>query len=219
MFDLNTSSVPTYGVGGSRAKTSAWPIKGRDRDWPEQEVAFSIDLLTWLERSALDGWFSRTSSDSLMPVVERISRRSSSAWTNSGISWRGECWTRNTSEAPSDADEPSLSQVICRTAPLESFLAPEPLQKWMDRHSSLGRTLPADLVAAIETQICTLSSMRRSGESQVPALKPRGTDSTVSLTPSTPEEVPTLYVRRMLASEYERLQGFPENWTDIDSEP
>lgn len=36
------------------------------------------------------------------------------------------------------------------------------------------------------------------------------------LIPSTQGEAQTLFVRRMTASEYETLQGFPENWTLID---
>jgi hypothetical protein len=49
-----------------------------------------------------------------------------------------------------------------------------------------------------------------------PARKVKDSATMDSPTRSTLGEVPTWSVRRMMASEYEVLQGFPENWTDVD---
>lgn len=78
--------------------------------------------------------------------------------------------------------------------------------------------LPEPLIQAYQKQISILSSMQVLDEKQLRDLKQKGTEMTEKPTPLTQEEVQMLYVRRMLPSEYERLQGFPENWTLIDSE-
>ncbi len=78
--------------------------------------------------------------------------------------------------------------------------------------------LPEPLIQAYQKQISILSNMQVSDEKQPQGLKQKGTGTTEKPTPLTQEEVQMLYVRRMLPSEYERLQGFPENWTLIDSE-
>ena len=61
--------------------------------------------------------------------------------------------------------------------------------------------------------------MRELAEGQVQDHKEKVTETMEKLILSTPEEARMLYVRRMLPSEYETLQGFPKGWTDIDSEP
>lgn len=78
--------------------------------------------------------------------------------------------------------------------------------------------LPEPLIQAYLKQISILSSMRVSEEKLQPVLKQKDIETTAKLTPLTQEEAQMLFVRRMLPSEYERLQGFPENWTLIDSE-
>ncbi len=78
--------------------------------------------------------------------------------------------------------------------------------------------LPEPLIQAYQKQISILSNMQVSEEKQALAPKLKGTETMEKHIPLIPEEAQTLYVRRMLPSEYERLQGFPENWTLIDSE-
>ena len=55
-------------------------------------------------------------------------------------------------------------------------------------------------------------------ESLQQAPKHKATETMEKPTHSTAEDVLTLYVRRMMPLECERLQGFPENWTEIDIE-
>ena len=55
-------------------------------------------------------------------------------------------------------------------------------------------------------------------ESLRQAHKQKGTEMMEKPTPATHEEAPMLYVRRMLPLEYERLQGFPDNWTLPDGQ-
>ena len=74
------------------------------------------------------------------------------------------------------------------------------------------------MMTAYQKQISFLSNMQALAEEQVQARKEKDTETMERLILSTPEEARTLYVRRMLPSEYERLQGFPVGWTEIDSE-
>lgn len=78
--------------------------------------------------------------------------------------------------------------------------------------------LPEPLIQAYQKQISILSNMQVSDEKQPQVLKQKDIETMEKPIPLTQEEAQMLYVRRMLPSEYERLQGFPENWTLIDSE-
>jgi hypothetical protein len=156
--------------------------------------------------------------DCLTAETGEISNMSSKHWMTSGISWRGEYWTQNTLERPSAAAECSLSQVIKTTAPRECFLGIEHLEKWLARANYRSVPLPAQLEAAFKKQISLLSNTPPSEENRKPGRKQKDTETMGKPIRSIQEEVRTLYVRRMMASEYEVLQGFPENWTLVEQE-
>lgn len=210
--------IQQSGVEDSPAKTSASLIKESGKDYKGTGAGSSTDLLNLLNSLSQNGSFSKMSWAFSIATTEETSKLLSRPWMNSGIAWRGEYWTQSTSERPNADEERLLSQVIETQAPQESFLTTSQLTQWMNRHGSRGHTLPVELQRAIETQISLLSSMPPSAEKTVQAHRQKDTDLTVKRTPSIQEEAQTLYVRRMLASEYEALQGFPTNWTDVDSD-
>ena len=74
------------------------------------------------------------------------------------------------------------------------------------------------MMKAYQNQMFFLSSMQELAEEQAQARKEKATETMEKLILSTPEEARMLYVRRMLPSEYEKLQGFPVGWTETDSE-
>ena len=74
------------------------------------------------------------------------------------------------------------------------------------------------MMKAYQSQISFLSSMRALAEEQVQDRKEKVTEMMEKLILSTPEEARMLFVRRMLPSECEVLQGFPKGWTEIDGE-
>lgn len=76
--------------------------------------------------------------------------------------------------------------------------------------------MPSDLRKTLESQITTLSNMPELDASLQRAPKQRDIEMMEKRILATPEEAPMLYVRRMLPSEYERLQGFPRDWTQTD---
>ena len=125
---------------------------------------------------------------------------------------------RNTLEHHKDVEESTLWEVMETSAPLEYFLKREQLELWISRAWEKNFPVPEELSNAIEMQISSLSNTQVSVGKQVPAHKLKDLGTTVKPTPSTQEEVPTLFVRRLMPSECERLQGFPKGWTETDTE-
>jgi len=148
----------------------------------------------------------------------RISDTSLNGWMNSGMVWRGEYWTLNSSERPNDVVESSLSEVIERQAPYKYFLTVEQLNSLLTRAAVRGKALPRDLEEAIRKQISILSSMPELDECIRLGRNPKDTDPMERLGHLTQEDLPMLYVRRMTPSECEALQGFPEGWTNLGTE-
>jgi len=159
------------------------------------------------------------SRDCLTVTKGEISKFSSKSWMNSGMAFRGEYSMLNTLEHPNDVEECTLSQVLEISAPLKYFLKKAHLVSLLERASERKKPLPTDLEEAIKKQIAMLSNMRVLEENRQLALKPRDTETTEKATRSTAGAVQTLYVRRLMPSECEKLQGFPTNWTAIDIEP
>jgi len=156
--------------------------------------------------------------DSSTVIVEKISKRSSVAWMNSGMAFRGECLTLKTLEHHNDVVVCTLSQVVDHSAPLKYFLKADQLKKWLKRAKTKKFPMPKELVKAMERQASTQFSTPQLVENQTQGLKAKASGTTAKHTPLTQEEAQTLFVRRLLPSEYEKLQGFPENWTATDIE-
>lgn len=125
---------------------------------------------------------------------------------------------QNSLEHRKDVEERTLSQVLEPSAPLKYFLSVEQIQSLIARANDRGTSLPPAMMKAYQSQISFLSSMQELAEEQVQDHKEKVTETMEKLILSTPEEARMLYVRRMLPSEYEQLQGFPKNWTAVDSE-
>ena len=170
------------------------------------------------KRGVLRGSFLKMFPGYSTATVEKISERSSGAWMNSGMAFRGECWMLNTLEHHSDVVVSILSQVVTPSAPLKYFLSPAQLQKWLERAKTKKLLLPQDLSKALKHQVSIQFSTPRSADNQAQGHKAKGSETTVKHSRSTHEEVQTSFVRRLLPSEYEKLQGFPENWTATDIE-
>lgn len=210
-----------FGPAAFPAKTSATPAPTVVVS-PESDQASSSVLSNWYETIliALPGSSSKTFRASLAVTKGQTSQPSSVRWMNSGILWRGECLMLSTLEHLSVVEECSLSQVIQTTAPQECFLGPAHLEKWLHRAELRAPNLDPLLKRAFRNQISSLSNTQQSAESHIgPVLKERATAMTAKPTPLTRGEAPTWSVRRMMASEYEKLQGFDQNWTALDLEP
>lgn len=218
MSNLKTSPKPKSISGDSLAKISLSQTKENEKVSQENEVVSSSSSPNLQEPLNLDGYCLKMFPDCSTQTVEKISELSSPRWMSSGMAFRGECWTQNTLEHPNDVVVSTLSQVLEPSAPLRYFLNKEQLQSLINRGEA--RTTPMDptLKDCLNSQIATLSSMPELEESLLQVHKQKGTVTTEKLTRATQGEAPMLYVRRMLPLEYERLQGFPDDWTLPDGQ-
>ena len=73
-------------------------------------------------------------------------------WMNSGIVSHGEFWTRNSSEWPSDAAVCFLSDILEPNPPQRFSLSQTACQGILNRAVKRGRSLPAELDAALRAQ-------------------------------------------------------------------
>lgn len=203
------------GVEGSRVRTSRLPT--REREGASRGIAAASSLRSpRLSRGTCRHMSSlKTSLGSSTAVRGRISRLSSERWANSGMSAHGGFWMQNISERHKGGAGSSLSQVLETKAPLRYFLTPEQLRRYLRRMQTRSGGLPSGVTASIKSQIAYLSSMGASAESQARGRRPKAGGPTARRGLSTLGEAPTLFARRMLPSECERLQGFPKDWTLI----
>lgn len=92
----------------------------------------------------------RTSQERSRARKGRLSDSSYPRWMTSGMVWRGEYWTRNSSEYHKDADVSFLSDVlVTRWVPLKYFLSPKACAGIIRRAVTRGRPLPPMLAEAL----------------------------------------------------------------------
>ena len=170
------------------------------------------------KRENLNGLSSKMFQDSSTVIKEKILDASLKSWMNSGMAYRGEFSMQNILEHHSAVGESTLLQVLETSAPLEYFLRKEQLELWLKRAWEKKFPVPKLLEKVMKKQITLLSNMRVLEEKRALGRKLKDLGTTVKPTRSTRVEAPMLYVRRLLPSECEKLQGFPKGWTEIDIE-
>lgn len=213
------SLTPSFGAEDFPARIYRLQTKESAEVLREQGADYFTNSQASSRSQDLDGYLWKMFPDYLIVKKERISEASSPRWMNSGMAFRGACWTQNFSERPRDGEGSILSEVIEPSAPLKYFLNSSQLRSLLLRDDARNIHMPKDLRRAIELQLATLSNMP-----ELDAflhLDPKGKDSatTEKLSHWIQEAAPTLFVRRMLPSEYEKLQGFPKGWTAIAGAP
>ena len=178
---------------------------------------YSSNLKSFWKQNSQDGLSLKMFQDYLTAMREKISKFSYSRWMNSGIVFHGEFLMQNILEHPSAAEESLLSEVLETEAPLRHFLNKKELKSLIERASARKRPLPTELEGALKAQRSFLSSTPQLEESIQLARKQKASEATEKPTPLIQEEAQTLFVRRMTPSEYEKLQGFPKDWTAVDT--
>ena len=129
------------------------------RDWPESVVDWPCTLPALLVRFHRAGFFGKTCPEHFRQTADEISGASSRRWKNSGMAWRGERLTLNTSEFPSAAVESSLSDILeTGDLPQRFFLSPTACAGILRRAKKRGRMLPKPLRAALETAALTITA-------------------------------------------------------------
>jgi hypothetical protein len=205
-------------VEASPDKTSPLPTTASDSDSKVPEADSSSNSPNSLTLPSLSGSFSKMFPGCSIPTAEKISEPSSMNWTPSGMAFLGEYLTLSTSERPNDAKECTLSGLMEASAPLRFFLDQDQVRSLLNRAQVRNKPLPEELDRALRAHISILSNTPGLAERLKQAHKERDTETTERPSPSTLEEAPMLFVRRLLPSECERLQGFPVGWTDLNCE-
>ncbi len=207
-----------YGVAVFHAKIYQLLTKANERALKVKGVVYFMNSRVSSKKESLSGLSLKMFQDSSTAIKDKISNMSSKSWMNSGMAYRGEFSMRNTLEHPKDVVESTLLEVLEASAPPEYFLRKDQLELWLDRALEKKHPVHQSLKKAMKSQISLLSNTPALEGKQAPARKQKATGTMEKPTRSTQEEVPTLFVRRLLPSECEKLQGFPQNWTAIDTE-
>ena len=142
-----TSQKPTFGQEDSPAKTSA--LQGSAQDSQASDPVLPLHSLTLWSSDDLGGSCWKMSLGSSVPTAALTSDGFSMKWSNSGMAYRGELWTLDTMESPSDAVECSLSQVLNPTAPPRFSLSAKAASGILRRVEKRGKILPEILTDAL----------------------------------------------------------------------
>lgn len=114
--------------------------------------------------SCLDTSYGKTSLERSRAKRVLLSGNCSVRWMNSVMVWRGECWTRNSSEWPSDAAVSFLSEVLEPCAPQKYYLSPKACAGIIRRAETRGKSLPPLLQDALEQVIrCSTDAVAGGG--------------------------------------------------------
>ena len=125
---------------------------GTEQDLMTLAARSPLLLPDWLDAFVRDGSSGRTSLEFCPAAGDGTSTPSSGRWQSSGIHVVGGSWTLPTSEAPSDAVESSLSDILVTgNVPQRYFLNPEQCAEMMSRANARGKKMPKALRKTLET--------------------------------------------------------------------
>lgn len=159
----------------------------------ETEGAFRMNAADWpctlsgyFQSVILGGSYGKTSQELFRLAEDGTSGHSSGHWTNAGITSHGECLMLDFSECPSDDVESSLSGILETGAiPQRYFLSARACEGILRRDVVRGKiTLVSRAKGAQALDDRTSFCLEKEGP------------------------------RRLTPLEWERLQGFPDGWTD-----
>jgi DNA (cytosine-5)-methyltransferase 1 len=227
---------------GFPVKTSASPVNAQDSQ--EIEAGYSGSLCEFWNSNAPAGFSLRTCPDFCLPTEAEISPSFYMPWAGSGMAWRGEYLMLDTSDSPNDAVECELSDVLEHPVPSRFYLSPRAARGILRRAEKRGRTLPIQLLRALQGLAAGAVTTGPTSLSE-PSAEPKPTTETqIPLHGTTfyrqsmrrecatnaesesgaadqcllsmdEANTASLLVRRLTPTECERLQGFPDNWTRL----
>lgn len=138
-------------------------------------------------------------------------------WNNAGIVINGQCFMVNTLEHFSECEIKNINSFAYDYAPLDHFLHATQLQSILDRVDKRleinpnSEKLPDRLRSVITKQRDAL--LRNKDIDDLLKDKKKQRDINLSNIKISEDLRSSLFVRRMTAIEYERMQGFPDQWT------
>lgn len=179
-------------AGDSLVRTYPWPES--EQDWRELEAAYFGILPESWENCGRVGLLLRTCRVFSLRKMGMIFSEFCESWMNSGMAWAGACLTQDTSEFPSTAAECSLSEVLESLYPYECYLSTKMPQWFIGEFErrGLGHHISAHF----------LSGQRASSTAIFRFLSQNA----------------RIHMRVLTVRECERVMGFPDDWTLIDTE-
>ncbi len=143
--------IAKSGRPASRAKTSRSQGWDPALDCAEINPGSSLTSPMWSLPGSRKLSSSKTFTGFSLATEEETSPLYSRRWMNSGMVWRGECLTANTSECPSHGKESTLLPCIETRPALEKyFLSQNAAVGILRRVDRMGRKLPASFRKSLE---------------------------------------------------------------------
>jgi len=208
-----TSQKPTSGQEDSPAKISALQVS--EQALQVSDPASPSPSLTLWSSDDLGGLCWRMSLGSSVPTAALTLEGFSMKWSNSGMAFRGELWTLDTLESPSDGVECSLSQVLNPTAPQRFSLSAKAASGILRRAGRRGKVLPPSLQTALESLGQSEQALPSavSAETEETHLLRAPSRDDLAKESTAPLMSHSSSVRRLTPTECERLMGWPDGWT------
>jgi len=141
------SAVLISSAAASRAKTCPLLESGLALLVPEADSSLSLQE-SWV-RYVQSGYSLKMFPASSVATEGRISTSFSERWMNSGMHWRGESSTADSSECPSGAVECTLSDILESSVPQRYYLSPRACTGILRRAERRGKALPPHLEQAL----------------------------------------------------------------------
>lgn len=176
------------------------------------------------ESSALSGLSERMFPAFSLSTMEKTFGESYPISITSGMVWRGECWTVDSSESPRDAVECSLSQVLEASVPAKYYLSNKAIAGMLRRslqyqrsgyvfqqETGNGKTLQLKTLS-LQSLLRLITDERQLGSLEMKAISsPTQCQQTIEGLLSTSTK--KILLRKLTPNEKEQLQGFPRDWT------
>ena len=141
--------LSTLLLADPRVNRSRWRVSAKASKAHPALCSSTFDVY---RNFVLAGFYGKTSQERSRAKMGGLSDSCSGKWMNSGIVSHGEFWTRNSSEWPSDAAVCFLSDILESNPPQRFSLSPTACQGILNRAVKRGRSLPAELDAALRAQ-------------------------------------------------------------------
>lgn len=142
--------LSTLLLADPRVNRSRWRVSAKVS---KAHPALCLSTSDVYKNFVLAGFYGKTSQERSRAKMGVLSDNYSVKWLNSGIvTSHGAYWTRNSSEWPSDAAVCFLSDILEPNPPQRFSLSPTACQGILNRAVKRGRSLPAELDAALRAQ-------------------------------------------------------------------
>ena len=209
--------MQTFGVLDGRAKTLATATP-KESDSRDREAGFSFSSWDWLAERSRAGSSWKTSLAFCRPTRGKTLSQLSTKSKRAGIWGAGQRLTLSTSACRRIVKGLSLWQVLERTVPIRSLLTAANCAGIIRREERNGREVPPVMRKALDETIRLCSSAGAVSDTPEEVIfAPRYVPSQESIREAI-QTGPYYVARNLTWTEWERLMGFPDDWTVVEAD-